>query len=516
MHEAKPISSPMSSNTVLSQYGGMALSDPSTYRSVVASLQYLSLTRPDIAFRLCRVGSNALQFLVGKLSKVVTAGASWQSSQHQLAIFILLSLPSSVLLFCANFNMVSEQIPTVPTEPIAPTHTEIPISAGISSSTSTEIPVPPVAPTFAGSMDDSNPCLLTNGDNPGLSLVTQPLIGENYQTWSRSMAMALVAKNKAGFVNGSIKAVDSSSPQYGSWKRCDTMVLSWLLNSLSKEISASVIYLDTAFEVWQDLKERFSQSNGPRVYQLQKAIASLNQEQSSVSAFYTKLKGFWDELMNFRPIPACNCGALKTLLDYQRSEYVMKFLVGLNDSYASIRGQILLMEPLPTINKVFALVSQEERQRELTSGPMMHADNSGPTVLAVANYKPYGGNKNFGRKERPVCSHCGITGHIVEKCYKIHGYPPGYKSRARLAANQVTASTVGHYDGNTHGNASLPITSEQCHQLISFLNSQMANEASTSTHQAATIISHPPNFSEKPFPMTPGSLTQVPLITWFI
>ena len=174
--------------------------------------------------------------------------------------------------------MVSEQIPTVPTEPIAPAHTEIPISAGISSSTSTEIPVPPVAPTFAGSMDDSNPCLLTNGDNLGLSLVTQPLTGENYQTWSRSMAMALVAKNKVGFVNGSIKAVDSSSSQYGSWKRCDTMVLSWLLNSLSKEISASVIYLDTAFEVWQDLKERFSQSNGPRVYQLQKAIASLNQE----------------------------------------------------------------------------------------------------------------------------------------------------------------------------------------------------------------------------------------------
>ena len=116
------------------------------------------------------------------------------------------------------------------------------------------------------------------------------------------------------------------------------MVLSWLLNSLSKEISTSVIYLETTFEVWQDLKERFSQSNGPRVYQLQKAIASLNQEQSSVSAFYTKLKGLWDKLMNFRPIPACNCGALKTLLDYQNNEYVMKFLMGLNDSYTSVRG----------------------------------------------------------------------------------------------------------------------------------------------------------------------------------
>ncbi len=108
--------------------------------------------------------------------------------------------------------MVSEQIPTVPTEPITPTLTEISNSAGISPPISTEIPVPPVVAPTVSSMDDSNPCLLTNGDNPGLSLVTQPLTGENYQTWSRSMAMALVAKNKASFVNSFIKAVDPISP----------------------------------------------------------------------------------------------------------------------------------------------------------------------------------------------------------------------------------------------------------------------------------------------------------------
>ena len=122
----------------------------------------------------------------------------------------------------------------------------------------------------------------------------------------------------------------------------------------------------------------------------------------------------------------------------------MKFLVGLNDSYASVRGQILLMEPLPSINKVFALVSQEERQRELSSTPMLHGVESGSTALVITNYKPYGENKNFGKKERPVCSHCGITGHKVENCYKIHGYPPGYKPRGRAAANQVTASGMGH------------------------------------------------------------------------
>ena len=90
----------------------------------------------------------------------------------------------------------------------------------------------------------------------------------------------------------------------------------------------------------------------------------------------------------------------------------------------------------------------------------MHVVDSGAKTLAVTNCKPYGGNKNFGKKERPVCSHCGITGHIVEKCYKVYGYPPGYKSRSKPAANQVTASTLGHHDGNAYGNAPLSITSK--------------------------------------------------------
>uniref|UniRef100_A0A2N9I1U4 Reverse transcriptase Ty1/copia-type domain-containing protein n=1 Tax=Fagus sylvatica TaxID=28930 RepID=A0A2N9I1U4_FAGSY len=55
MHEAKPISSPMASSTSLSQFQGTPLSDPSSYRSTVGSLQYLSLTRPDIAFAVNKV-----------------------------------------------------------------------------------------------------------------------------------------------------------------------------------------------------------------------------------------------------------------------------------------------------------------------------------------------------------------------------------------------------------------------------------------------------------------------------
>jgi hypothetical protein len=34
----------------------------------------------------------------------------------------------------------------------------------------------------------------------------------------------------------------------------------------------------------------------------------------------------------------------------------MQFLMDLNESFAAVRGQILLMDPMPPINKVFSLI----------------------------------------------------------------------------------------------------------------------------------------------------------------
>ena len=61
----------------------------------------------------------------------------------------------------------------------------------------------------------------------------------------------------------------------------------------------SVIYYSTAHEVWEDLREPLSQSNAPCIFEIQRDIVCLRQEQLSVSAYYTKLKGLWDELASY-------------------------------------------------------------------------------------------------------------------------------------------------------------------------------------------------------------------------
>ena len=56
-----------------------------------------------------------------------------------------------------------------------------------------------------------------------------------------------------------------------------------------------------------------------------------------VSAYFTKLKTIYDELGNFRPIcncGNCSCGGVRALTDHYQIEYVMSFLMGLNESFS--------------------------------------------------------------------------------------------------------------------------------------------------------------------------------------
>ena len=59
-------------------------------------------------------------------------------------------------------------------------------------------------PTVQPWENSFSPYFLSSGDNPGISLVVQPLTEENYSTWSKVILISLDAKTKLGFIDGSI------------------------------------------------------------------------------------------------------------------------------------------------------------------------------------------------------------------------------------------------------------------------------------------------------------------------
>ena len=181
-------------------------------------------------------------------------------------------------------------------------------------SSSSEILAQTTQPAFSSSlMDDTNPkspYFLPSVDNAGIILVSQPLLGpENYSTWARAIFLSLSGRNKFGFVNGSFPMPDFSSPLLDAWNRANTSILSWLTNSLSKDIAASVMYINTTRDLWIDMRDRFSQGNAPRFFEVQKEISKLSQGQLSVSSYFTRFKILWDKLVNYQSfsIYTCTC-----------------------------------------------------------------------------------------------------------------------------------------------------------------------------------------------------------------
>lgn len=69
--------------------------------------------------------------------------------------------------------------------------------------------------------------------------------------------------------------------------------------------SSNLTYTDFAKEVWDDLKIRFWQGSGTRMFHLKQELVNIWQEEDSMASYFTKIKIIWEELNDFRP--SCSC-----------------------------------------------------------------------------------------------------------------------------------------------------------------------------------------------------------------
>ncbi|KAG7556631.1 Retrotransposon gag domain [Arabidopsis suecica] len=292
-----------------------------------------------------------------------------------------------------------------------------------------------------------NPYYLHSADHAGLVLVSDRLSNSfDFPSWRRSVWMALNVRNKLGFINGVIVKPPIDHRDYRAWSRCNDIVSTWLINSVDKKIGQSLLFIPTAEGIWNNLLTRFKQDDAPRIFDIEQKLSKIEQGAMDVSTYYTALLTLWEEHKNYVELPVCTCGhcecdaAMKWERMQQKSR-VTKFLMGLNESYDQTRRHILMLKPIPTIEEAFNIVTQDERQKNVkpptrvdnvafqSTNPMMN-DAEGAYIAAYNTVRP---------SQKPVCSHCGKVGHTVQKCFKILGYPPGYK-----------AGAIGYtYRGNT-------------------------------------------------------------------
>ncbi|XP_019223747.1 PREDICTED: uncharacterized protein LOC109205485 [Nicotiana attenuata] len=156
-------------------------------------------------------------------------------------------------------------------------------------------------------MDSTNFLYMHPSKNVGSTLVPIPFDGVGYRSWRRGVLRALSMNNKIGFITSKYKKPNTNSANYGQWERCDDMVTSWILNSLLNDIADSLQYVNDVKELWQELEDRYDQTNGTKIYQLQKEINDLTQDSLDITVYYTEMKKLWEELNTLNAYTQYNC-----------------------------------------------------------------------------------------------------------------------------------------------------------------------------------------------------------------
>ncbi|XP_071713236.1 uncharacterized protein [Rutidosis leptorrhynchoides] len=334
--------------------------------------------------------------------------------------------------------------------------------------------------TQVSSLDFGDPLYLHASKTSTTALISLKLKGtENYSVWSRSMILALQTKNKVGFIDGTYIKHDSDSVLMKQWDRCNSVVLSWILNSISDDLFSGQVFSSSAL---LELKETYDKIDGSITFNLHKKLNSLSQNGSSISDYYHKLNALWKQFDALVKLPACTCHASKDFKSHSDLIKLMQFLMGLDDSYSAIRSNILLSEPLPSVKSAFATISREESHR----GSSFSATTSKTPNTAFLVSKTFDNKKVIGRGPNPnlKCTKCGKLGLTVDRCYDIVGYPPEWVKRNNNTYNNISGNkVVSNYslpDANINNSvSSMPFSNEQISKLMSLINDKSVG---TSAH----------------------------------
>nr|XP_018622020.1 uncharacterized protein LOC104121142 [Nicotiana tomentosiformis] len=208
--------------------------------------------------------------------------------------------------------------------------------------------------------------------------------------------------------------------------------------------------------------------------------------------------------------PTCSCWALPKFIEDQQ---LFQFLNGLNESYSTIKSIIMMMNPLSPISKFYSILQQDESQREAPHTPSFSGDSASflasPTSFNNNNNRNFTQRVNFDSKRKAnsmSCKYCKKTGHIVDKYYRLHGFPVDFKfTKNKKSTSCVqtevpyappSCSSAASSDNSTHG-----FTKEQYQHLIS-----MFQQVQLSTRMSPGVSSTE-DYVFAHFAVLPSSLT---------
>jgi len=268
------------------------------------------------------------------------------------------------------------------------------------------------------------------------SQISEKLTRDNYLLWKAQVIPSVrAAPQYEGVLDGTTpqpakfvetekddKKIVIVNPDYEKWLTKDQQLLSYINNSLSKEVLAQVATLTTSAAVWATLENMFSAQSRARITNLRMQMANCRKGSLTAVAYFAKMKALGDELAAAgRPV--------------SNEELITFILAGLDLDYNALVQSVMAKTDPVTLSDLYGQILAYDSRLQM----LQDMQNSGYNSSANAVARGRGGFRGRGRGGRnggrtpppnnkggrqggnqgtkPTCQICKKKGHEAFDCW---------------------------------------------------------------------------------------------------
>ncbi|KAG6679563.1 hypothetical protein I3842_14G138300 [Carya illinoinensis] len=126
--------------------------------------------------------------------------------------------------------------------------------------------------------------------NSALYLTAAKLNGHNYLEWAQSVKLAIDGRGKIGHLTGEILKPAARDPNKKRWQSENSLVIAWLINSMEPAIGKPHLFLPTAQDVWEAVRDLYSNlENSSQIFELKTQLWKSKQNDREVTTYYNEL-----------------------------------------------------------------------------------------------------------------------------------------------------------------------------------------------------------------------------------
>ena len=130
-------------------------------------------------------------------------------------------------------------------------------------------------------------------DNSPLHLTVEKLNGKNYREWAHAIKPVIDGKGKLGFLTGKTRRpppTDAVASQ--KWQSENSFITLCSINSMKPAIGKTYMFLPTAKDVWDAIRETYSNAkSASQIFELKTRLWQMKQGDREVTEYYTEMLG---------------------------------------------------------------------------------------------------------------------------------------------------------------------------------------------------------------------------------